>query len=177
MNIEHYWVKVLSTGYEEMYSTTWWDAMTGIVKGKLEVVEEDPVFTIGVANGTIPMPSIVRFKSGVFAAIYKRKAASNKKPHRRYIFARDEKECQYCGSVLAYDMSTVDHVIPKSNGGAWSWENLVLCCKPCNSKKANKDYKDVGLELRNKPKAPVAHYQNQALYKGAKKKSLKKCYL
>ena len=32
---------------------------------------------------------------------------------------------------------TLDHVIPRSRGGASTWENLVACCHPCNRRKGN----------------------------------------
>ncbi len=40
--------------------------------------------------------------------------------------------CWYCGCS---DTSTVDHVTPKLMGGLDDLDNLVLCCKSCNSKK------------------------------------------
>ncbi len=41
-------------------------------------------------------------------------------------------KCWYCG---CFEISTVDHVVPKSKGGSDDLDNLVLCCKSCNSKK------------------------------------------
>lgn len=40
------------------------------------------------------------------------------------------------GAVLN-SLARYDHVIPWSGGGASSPENVALCCKPCNSLKAN----------------------------------------
>ena len=53
---------------------------------------------------------------------------------RRAVFARDDWTCQYCG---ARSNLTVDHVIPRSKGGASSWENIVASCAPCNRRKGN----------------------------------------
>ena len=52
--------------------------------------------------------------------------------HRRNIFIRDGFQCQYCG---AKDNLTVDHVVPASKGGPWTWENLTTACAKCNNKK------------------------------------------
>ena len=38
------------------------------------------------------------------------------------LFLRDEFKCQYCG--IGDDL-TFDHIIPKSNGGKTTWENVV----------------------------------------------------
>lgn len=47
-----------------------------------------------------------------------------------------DKICVYCGndSYMSYD-----HIIPISKGGNSNYNNLVLCCCLCNSKKGNKN--------------------------------------
>ena len=40
--------------------------------------------------------------------------------------------CVYCGSP---EGTTQDHVIPISRGGAHTRDNVVPCCRPCNSRK------------------------------------------
>ena len=48
--------------------------------------------------------------------------------------------CWYCG--VAFDEASIktshslDHVIPQSEGGSTAVENLVDCCRSCNSRKA-----------------------------------------
>jgi hypothetical protein len=127
--------------------------MTKIFSGKLEVVEEHPNRVITTANGFLPMPSVVRFIEGVFMNSASRPAKA-KKPDRKNIFLRDNGRCQYCEKKLSYDVSTVDHVIPKSKGGKDTWENKVLCCSPCNSKKADRFLHEVGMYLKTKPVLP-----------------------
>lgn len=34
--------------------------------------------------------------------------------------------------------STLDHITPISQGGRNSPDNMVLCCRPCNTAKADK---------------------------------------
>lgn len=54
--------------------------------------------------------------------------------------------CAYCGrddlkliSKITKEIATVDHVIPKSKGGAiYSLDNLVIACHNCNSNKSDK---------------------------------------
>lgn len=71
--------------------------------------------------------------------------------NRRNLFLRDDFECQYCGSKK--DLTT-DHIVPRSKGGKTTWDNVVLACSSCNSKKGSKDLKDSGLHLRTQPKRP-----------------------
>lgn len=47
-----------------------------------------------------------------------------------------QKKCYYCKCRFTKKCpATVDHVIPLSRGGAHTISNLVLACKPCNSRK------------------------------------------
>ena len=46
-----------------------------------------------------------------------------------------EKQCEYCGRT---DELSWDHLIPQSKGGPDIAENLVLCCRGCNSSKGNR---------------------------------------
>lgn len=46
--------------------------------------------------------------------------------------------CAYCKKVFSDKLpATIDHVIPLSKGGPHTISNLVLACKPCNSRKHN----------------------------------------
>ena len=40
--------------------------------------------------------------------------------------------CSQCGATR--DL-TADHVVPLARGGANSWDNVVVLCRPCNSAK------------------------------------------
>ena len=71
---------------------------------------------------------------------------------RRGIFARDGYSCQYCG-ITAKDL-TIDHVVPKRMGGGSTWENLVCCCRRCNTKKGDKALHSSGMQLRRMPRRP-----------------------
>lgn len=43
--------------------------------------------------------------------------------------------CYYCGLEVGYANLTMDHIIPLSRGGRSTKDNLVPCCKACNTKK------------------------------------------
>ena len=57
---------------------------------------------------------------------------------RRNIFKRDHYTCQYCGVQPGTEELTIDHVIPRSQGGTSTWENCVLACVACNKQKADR---------------------------------------
>ena len=67
------------------------------------------------------------------------------------IYKRDRNTCQYCGSTTRL---TIDHVLPRSRGGEDSWENLVVACSSCNTKKGNKLLEHTNMRLVRQPRAP-----------------------
>jgi 5-methylcytosine-specific restriction endonuclease McrA len=74
---------------------------------------------------------------------------------RRNLFRRDGHACQYCGRQAPPSEMSIDHVVPRCKGGKTSWENCVLSCVRCNSRKADRLPRDVGLRLRAKPRRPT----------------------
>jgi Restriction endonuclease len=43
--------------------------------------------------------------------------------------------CHYCGKSFPPEELTMDHIIPIARGGKSVRNNLVPCCKECNSRK------------------------------------------
>ena len=97
----------------------------------------------------VPAPSVVRLRSYVRVP-YRRRAALS----RRGVFLRDESTCQYCGRGA----ENVDHIHPRSRGGAHEWENVVAACRRCNSRKKDHTPEEAGMVLRRKPYAPRAAF-------------------
>lgn len=68
---------------------------------------------------------------------------------RKLVYDRDDRTCQYCDYEFAEheaDAMTVDHIVPKADGGWNVASNLVTCCKPCNQLKADRDVFDFAPE-------------------------------
>jgi 5-methylcytosine-specific restriction endonuclease McrA len=76
---------------------------------------------------------------------------------RKNIYLRDANTCQYCGSKLKSDDLTLDHIIPKSRGGKSSWDNMVACCRVCNSRKDNRTPEEAGMPLLHRPLPATVH--------------------
>jgi 5-methylcytosine-specific restriction endonuclease McrA len=74
---------------------------------------------------------------------------------RRNIFKRDHAMCQYCGARPGSSELTIDHVLPRSQGGTSTWENCVLACVPCNARKANRTPDQAGMKLKRHPHRPA----------------------
>mgnify|MGYP000945518126 CR=1 FL=1 len=73
---------------------------------------------------------------------------------RQNVFLRDENTCQYCGRTLPRSQLNLDHVIPRSQGGATTWENVVCSCIACNLKKGGRTPEQAGMRLLRKPFRP-----------------------
>jgi 5-methylcytosine-specific restriction endonuclease McrA len=90
-------------------------------------------------------PSVVRLCYYVKVP-YQARIALN----RRAVFARDGHRCQYCGASA----ENIDHVVPRSKGGAHAWDNVVAACRPCNTAKRDRLLEDTALKLHRKPTTP-----------------------
>src|SRR3546814_17665521 len=69
----------------------------------------------------VEVPSVVRLRHFVKVP-FARRAALN----RRAVFARDGGRCQHCGASA----DSIDHVVPRANGGPPTWENVVSSSPP-----------------------------------------------
>jgi 5-methylcytosine-specific restriction endonuclease McrA len=73
---------------------------------------------------------------------------------RLNIYARDHDTCQYCGKTLPRADLNLDHVLPRSQGGKTSWENVVCSCVPCNLRKGGRTPEQARMHLLKKPVRP-----------------------
>ncbi len=74
---------------------------------------------------------------------------------RRNVFKRDHYTCQYCGIQPGESELTIDHVVPRSQGGISSWTNCVLACIDCNKRKADRTVEQAKMKLRKPPVKPA----------------------
>lgn len=102
---------------------------------------------------------VLKYEESFFPAVivlkdYIRKDFISYNCNRKNVIWRDKNICQYCGNKFSFHELTMDHVIPKSRGGDKSWENIVACCKKCNTKKSNKTPEEARMPLIKKPSVP-----------------------
>jgi 5-methylcytosine-specific restriction endonuclease McrA len=93
-------------------------------------------------------PAVVRLRHATKAGPMRVKFS------RTNVYSRDNRECQYCGEPCSLKDLTLDHVVPKSMGGRTTWNNIVSCCRDCNTKKADRTPKQAEMKLINKPSYP-----------------------
>jgi 5-methylcytosine-specific restriction endonuclease McrA len=74
---------------------------------------------------------------------------------RRNVFKRDHWTCQYCGVQPGGEELTIDHVVPRSQGGTSTWDNCVLSCIDCNKRKADRTPQQAKMKLRKAPVRPT----------------------
>ncbi len=70
------------------------------------------------------------------------------------LFRRDGHLCLYCGNSFCSQELTRDHIVPRAQGGADSWKNVVAACKRCNHSKGNRTPEQAGIELLAVPFEP-----------------------
>lgn len=119
-------------------------AIRMLVRRVAEIHEAEPDRLIGV----YPMPKAVRLVRYVFP---KWQHSNGPAWSRAGVLGRDRRTCGYCGRSA----STVDHIIPRSQGGKNMWENTVAACDPCNQAKGDRTPAEAGMRLRTTPYAPT----------------------
>ena len=96
----------------------------------------------------IAVPRIVRLLG------YDRMPRQQVKLNRRNIFARDANRCQYCGRSFPTSELSIDHVVPRSQGGGATWENMVAACVRCNVKKGGRTPREAHMKMVTLPTRP-----------------------
>jgi 5-methylcytosine-specific restriction endonuclease McrA len=76
---------------------------------------------------------------------------------RQNIYLRDNFTCQYCARELPRAKLNLDHVVPRSQGGRTTWENVVCSCVRCNLQKGGRTPDQASLKLLKKPGRPTWH--------------------
>jgi len=110
------------------------------------LVLQDKRKQLRTVNSSYPWPSIIRL-SQFISLPYKKVVLT-----RKNILRRDSFKCGYCGrSDLPL---TVDHIIPKAQGGGDTWENLICACTACNNKKGDRTPEQANMKLLCKPFKP-----------------------
>ena len=103
---------------------------------------------VQTVRGPIRVPTVI------VAVNFARVPKKRPKLCARAIRERDGNRCQYTGRVLRPDEGSLDHVVPRSRGGADTWENLVWSSKDVNTRKGNRLPHEAGLKLLSVPRAP-----------------------
>ncbi len=74
---------------------------------------------------------------------------------RRSVLIRDRETCQYCGAQPGRAHLTIDHVVPRAQGGVTEWGNVVTACYDCNHRKGSRTPQQAGMILAAPPRQPL----------------------
>lgn len=127
---------------------SWQRAIVLTFLGKVEVVAEYEA-VVQSPSTTLRIPAVVRQRR---ATSHRVKGPSFS---RANVFLRDDFTCQYCSASGDVVPLNLDHVLPKSQGGRTSWENIVTSCVPCNQRKAGRTPEQASMRLVKKPVKPA----------------------
>ena len=139
-------VLLLNVTYEPLTTVGLRRAVCLVLGDKAEVVHDDSEGALLRSTSLVlVMPSVIRLRRYV------------RVPHRSRIpltrgalMRRDNYQCAYC----SHRAETIDHVVPRSRGGAHTWENCVASCMRCNHRKGDRLVEELGWPLRCAPAAP-----------------------
>lgn len=112
--------------------------------------------------------SVLRVPRVVHLQTYDRAPRVTVRLTRRNLMFRDGHQCQYCGKRPTLRELNIDHVLPRSRGGADSWENLVTACRPCNLRKGWRTPEEAGMQLARRPYRPKWTMTAQILLGGSR---------
>jgi hypothetical protein len=137
----------LNASYEALRIIPAMRALKLVTKGKAAV----ELATNKLIYPGVRLPSVIRLLT------YRHVPVRMQLATRRNIFMRDGYRCQYCGLKFRGSDLTLDHVIPRAQGGKNSWENLVACCRKDNHRKADRTPEEACMPLLRRPLPSNVH--------------------
>jgi 5-methylcytosine-specific restriction endonuclease McrA len=148
MDTMHQPVLVLNANYEPLNVCSTRRALGLYLSGKAEMLLNGRGYIYSIKQ-RFPRPSVIRLGYMV------RRPYPRVRLTKREIFRRDNHTCQYCGERS--NRLTLDHIIPRHQGGEYSWTNLVTACPACNLKKGGRSLRESSLHLKRPPVEPKAN--------------------
>jgi 5-methylcytosine-specific restriction endonuclease McrA len=146
-NVPHRDTLLLDQGFQPLEVIPWQRALVMQLVGKVELVSPHD-WHVHTVTKSFPAPGVVRLLRRIL----------HRPPLVRFsrenVYLRDEYSCQYCGVQYAHRELTLDHVLPRSRGGATSWRNVVAACGPCNRRKGQLTPDEAKMPLRTVPTRP-----------------------
>lgn len=141
-------VALLNASYEPMGRVSFQQAVRMLCR-QVATVEEAHKQDDGSDRmiGPHPWPKVIRLVRYVAMRWLHRPAGWS----RSGVLLRDRHCCAYCGGYA----TTIDHLVPRSRGGTWSWQNCVSACRRCNERKGNRTPAEAGMRLRFEPIVPT----------------------
>lgn len=148
MVLDNYRTLLLDNGYQPLSVLGWQRALLLDLSDRVDVVEYYEDIEVRSPSRGYALPAVIRLRQ------YLRRVPRILPYSRRNVLVRDDGICQYCERRPKLAKLTVDHVLPRSRGGGSSWENVVACCGPCNSRKGDRTPSEARMKLLRPPVRP-----------------------
>jgi 5-methylcytosine-specific restriction endonuclease McrA len=116
-----------------------------------QIMPNDNELKIRTVSAAYRVPEVIQYTK------YDKVPCTKAQFNRRSIYRRDNSTCQYCGEKKKNDELSLDHIVPRCQGGKTNWENIVVACVGCNSQKAGRTPKQAGMKLLRDPKKPLSN--------------------
>ncbi|WP_326599755.1 HNH endonuclease [Streptomyces sp. NBC_01803] len=137
---------VLNASYEPLSTVSLRRAVVLVIQHKAVVEHAHPALRVRAAAVDLPVPQVIRLRRFVRVPFRQRAPWS-----RRGVLVRDRFRCAYCGRRA----TTIDHVVPRSQGGGDTWLNTVAACAEDNHRKAARTPAQAGMRLLAPPFEPT----------------------
>ncbi|MEE1751895.1 HNH endonuclease [Streptomyces sp. SP18CS02] len=137
---------VLNASFEPLSTVTLNRAVVLVLQDKAVVEQSHPRLRVRAAALDLPVPRVIRLCRYVRVP-FRRHAPWS----RRGVLIRDQHRCAYCGRRA----TTVDHVVPRAQGGSDTWLNTVASCAEDNHRKADRTPDQAGMPLLYQPFVPT----------------------
>jgi len=151
-------ILILNYSYEPLQFCSAKRGIVMVLSGRAEQIEADGI-VVRSPSTSFQLPTVIRVLK-----LVKKNRKTAVSFSKKNIMRRDNFTCQYCGDQDR--LLTVDHIVPKSRGGKTNWTNVVVACKPCNLRKANRTATEANMRLNKKPAQPSFRYQQFLIPEG-----------
>lgn len=138
---------VLTPWYAPYRVVSWQDAVTMLYLKKVEVIASYDEL-VASPSTTWALPAVIR----MFRKMVAHRARI--RFSRVNVFTRDNFHCMYCGRGGTARELTLDHVVPRSQGGRTEWENILTACVACNTLKGGRTPLQAGMRPMRTPSIP-----------------------
>lgn len=135
----------IAHGVDDEYQTYAWE---DLVEGLVPDEKRDHFYSLRTIVHDVPVPKVLMLRD------FDRRPPQSVKFSRGQIFLRDRNTCQYCAKQLPRQKLNLDHVVPRTQGGRTTWENVVASCHYCNRRKGGRTPLQAGMKLLNAPYRP-----------------------
>lgn len=136
---------VLNASFEPLTAVSYRRAIILVLENKAELLEHDR--QIQTTLGPMAVPTVIRLIN--YVSVKYRKGP--RRPTLSGLIVRDGELCAYCQKHRA---TSIDHIIPRAQGGTHTWMNTCASCDKCNNKKANATPHQAGMKLSVTPREP-----------------------